>query len=317
MDDEYMEVWPGDVEAYRRLDAYAEMRLAPDPAAMRRIRAAVMAAAATALTTPRPADAALAAPPATIVAIGGAPRTLGPRRRSRLGTALLAAALTLGLAVGGVSAAQPGGPLYGQRLWIEQAMLPASGEARVDAQSARLDERLAEARAAADRGDTNAIGAALGAYASILGELETQAIADPAVADEIGDDIERHLAVLTALLGEVPAQARGAIEHALDRSDAAIDHIDRAGSGRPSEPGAPGGGNNGVGVPGDPGAKPDKTTEPAAQPTPKAEPKPDKTPKPAKTPDPAPTPKPGRTPPPPADPDKKPNKTPGGQQGES
>src|SRR5690606_13488734 len=47
MDDEYVEVGaPGDMEVYRRLDAFADARLAPDPVAMRRIRARLIDAAA-------------------------------------------------------------------------------------------------------------------------------------------------------------------------------------------------------------------------------------------------------------------------------
>jgi hypothetical protein len=41
MDEDFVERRPGDLEMYRRLDAYAETRLAPDAAAMARIRAAL------------------------------------------------------------------------------------------------------------------------------------------------------------------------------------------------------------------------------------------------------------------------------------
>ena len=313
MDDEYMEARPGDMEAYRRLDAYADARLAPDPAAMRRIRAHVMAAA-TAFAEERRMEAR-----AVVIPLSRPSLQLARRRLPRAATALLAATLTLGLAAGSVAAARAGGPLYGARLTVEAVLLPSGGDARADAQVSRLDERLAEVDAALAGGDSNAASAALGAYASILADLERQALADPTIADDVRDDVARHLAVLEGLVARVPAQARNALEHALARSGSALDHIDGAGSGRPSTPGGgyPGGGQggnpNGTPPAAQPTPKPDKTP-PAAKPTPKPDktPAPQPTPKPDKTP-PAvqPTPKPDKTPPA-VNPSKKPSSNPGG-----
>ena len=42
MNEDFVDRRPGDVEMYRRLDAYAEARLALDAAAMARIRGALM-----------------------------------------------------------------------------------------------------------------------------------------------------------------------------------------------------------------------------------------------------------------------------------
>jgi hypothetical protein len=42
MDEDFVERRPGDMEMYRRLDAFAQVRLAPDAAAMARIRTALM-----------------------------------------------------------------------------------------------------------------------------------------------------------------------------------------------------------------------------------------------------------------------------------
>jgi hypothetical protein len=135
-------------------------------------------------------------------------------------------------------------------------------------------------RAALVGGDSGATSAALTAYASILTELETQAMADPAVADRVRDDVQRHLAVLEALVGRVPPQAQGALLLALDRSDAALERLDETGPGRPDDPGSngigPGGvnGNPGQGPQGNPPDRPDRT----------AAPKPESTAKPTKAP---------------------------------
>jgi hypothetical protein len=248
------------------------------------------------------------------------------RRVPRAAAALLAATLTLGLAAGSVAAARAGGPLYGARLTVEAVLLPSGGDARAEAQVSRLEERLAEVGAALASSDSNAASAALDAYASILADLERQAMEDPTIADDVRDDVARHLAVLEGLVTQVPAQARDALEHALAQSGSALDHIDDVGSGRPSTPGSsnPRGGDSGGGQGGNPNGTPPAAqptpkpakTPPAAQPTPKpakTPPAAQPTPKAARTPPAAqPTPKPDRTPPPAADPSKKPSSNPGG-----
>jgi hypothetical protein len=220
------------------------------------------------------------------------------RRIGRTAAALLAATLTLGLVVGSVAASRAGGLLYGSRLWVETMLLPGAPEARADAQVARLDDRLAEVRAALAGGDSGATSAALEAYASILADLEAQAAADPAVADRVRDDVQRHLAVLEALIGHVPPQAQEALRHALDRSDSALDHLGGAGSGhQPGAPGANGGGSAGS------GGNPDRTpagNPPTQKPAKTAAPKPEATVKPTKA--------PAKTPPA-AEPSKKPAAT--------
>jgi hypothetical protein len=317
MDEEFVERRPGDLETYRRLDAFAHVRLAPNAASMARIRTSLVAEAT------RRADM-LGDQDVTAHVVVPLQRNRGwslPRRRvSRAVTALLAAALTLGMVAGSVAASSPGGPLYGPRLWLEQVTLPTGAVERADAQVERLDHRLAEVRTALASGDPAATSAALDAYAAILGELDAQAGADPAVADRVLDDVTRHLGVLQALIGHVPPQAQDALHHALDRSDAALDHLTGAGSagngsGRPATPGA-GGGSGGTG-----GNGATERTPPAVVSTPKP-PKPDATPKatqkPARTPSPVeptakpaktaapevddPTPRPGRTPRTPDDP---------------
>ena len=321
MDDEYVERAPGDMEAYRRIDAYAHVRLAPNAASMARIRSALVAEA-----TLRAANAA-----ADDVSAHGAvipidrPRSLAVSRprTSRVATALLAASLGVGMVAGSVAASTAGGPLYGTRLWIEEMALPAGGIARGDAQVSRLDGRLADLRTALANGNAPGAAAALEAYMSILTQLEAQAATDPAVASLVTDDVSRHRAVLQALVGHVPPQAQDALLHALDRSDNALDHLggggngSNPGSGKPADPG--GNGNGGTGPKGPGGAPTDKPvpngpdrTPPAAEPSkrPAKTPRPDPTPTPTQEPTPQPlaTPKPTKAPP--ADPSVPPRRTP-------
>jgi len=220
---------------------------------------------------------------------------------------LLAAALTLGLVAGGVAASAAGGPLYGPRLWLESATLPSGATERADAQVVRLDDRLAEVRSALAGHDPGATSAALDAYTAILAELESQAAADPVLADRVRDDVSRHLAVLEALIGRVPEQAKGALQHALDRSDAAVDHLGVVGTGRPANPGSNGvGGSGGSGQ----GGGPDRTPQgvpPTKKPA-KTDAPPKATQKPARTPSaPGQTPKPAKT----AAPETEPTENPG------
>ena len=58
----------------------------------------------------------------------------------------MAASLTLAVLAGTVYGAKAGGPIYGTRLWIEEANLPTSLVAHAQAESARLDMRIAEAQ---------------------------------------------------------------------------------------------------------------------------------------------------------------------------
>ncbi len=106
MDDRDVE----DAELAERLDAYAEARLSPSLSASSRMRASVMAAAQRQAALAR-ADVERAALAAAEVA--SQPRVVPMPRWRRPVAALLAASLTLALAVGSVAAAQPGGPLYG------------------------------------------------------------------------------------------------------------------------------------------------------------------------------------------------------------
>ena len=228
-----------------------------------------------------------------------------PRWR-RPAAALLAASLTLALAVGSVAAARPGGPLYGARIWAETLTLPSAAADRAAAEVRRLNDRLSEAAEAAAAGDTNAADAALAAYNAILAEAMAGTNGDAVANATLDAAVRQNVEVLTALLGRVPDQARDAIQHAIEQSDSAANGL----QGKPGVGGPPSS-NPGNG----PAAtnKPDRTANPN-KPTPQAgrrdeeaarerhagahpTPAPHPTPKPKPTPEPAAaTPAPDHTP---------------------
>jgi hypothetical protein len=257
---------PGDEELRRCLEAYADAHLRPDPLATERARAVVMAQARSPRTGSGPAPAALP---------GAAQASIGPRpdlRRWRPVLGLLAATLALVVVVGGASAMSgPGGPLYGPRLWIEEATMPSDPAARAEAQLRRIEARLADVEAAATRGDQGAIEAAASQYRAALdGALGS-------VPAEMRDEhlravLSKHLAVLDGLLDTAPAPAHKGLQNAIDNSGKAIERLDTLGpgasppgGGKPSgQPGAspPGGGKPS----GQPGASPPGGGKPSGQP---------------------------------------------------
>ena len=295
MDDAMLELMAGDGALRRRLEAYAEARLTPDPSAVGRIRARVQASAHrradllsadTALTVlPEPGSARAAA----------FRRGAAARRRSgwrRAVPAVLVATLTVAVVGGTALAARPGGALYGGRLWLETLTLPTDPSERAIAELARLKERLRDVAIASAAGDASGVAAALAAYEAIVGEAVSAAIlaGDPVAAAALQAGVARNVEVLQALVAQVPESARPALEAAIqrtiERSDAAIESID---PGPPDENGAnPGNGGSG----GAPATAP--TEKPAKGPTEK----PAKTPKPTAEPAaPTPEPTPRRTPP--------------------
>jgi hypothetical protein len=193
-------------ELAKRLEAYADARLRPDPVAMMRVRSAVVAEAR---------------------------RQAGPiplRRRPafRLGLTLLAAAALL-VAISGsaFAAGQPGGPLYGARLWVESANLPADPSARAEAQIARLDARLQELRTALRGQDEGGAAAALDAYRSILDEALASVPTAGTLEQRLEAAISKHLAVLEALLATAPPQALAGLRNAIARSDNGLQQLER------------------------------------------------------------------------------------------
>jgi hypothetical protein len=214
----------------------------------------------------------------------------------------------VGIGAGSVAASQAGGPLYGPRMWIEEATLPSDPMARANAQIARLDSRLQEVRVASGSGNGGAAEAALEAYGVIMADLDAQAAANGAVAAMLDDDMARRQVVLMGLLDEVPAQAQDAIQHALLQGANAIDGNVDPHPGDPRRPGAggqdgsQGGGGQGGGSQG-PGTGQGAAQEQGAGQGsgPNRESTPDRTPKPTKPPkapaaDPAPEAQPAATP---------------------
>jgi hypothetical protein len=291
MDDPMQQTQTTDMLVVKRLETFASVRLSPDPAAVRRMRARVMRDARATLGSPMVTAAPSPATPGP-----GARRWIRGRGTRRGAGLLLAATLSLTVLGGAALAAGPGRPLYGAALWFEEAMLPAAGPARNEAQIARLEHRLHDAQSAAQSGDGGAIAAALAAYRETVDDALASITGDGAWEARLDAALGTHLVVLEALIGQVPEHARAAIEQAIDKSHQAHDRI--GGPGGPGSPGGPGNSNPG----------PKKTAEPE----PARTPKPDKTPKaaasqapvtpPAPTPEPTPRPTPRTNPSPPAEP---------------
>jgi hypothetical protein len=296
----------GDALLGRRLEAYAELRLSPDLATSARLRARVLAVAhrRAALTRAdagltilsRPEPSAVAAPfsaqaRAQAKARRGA-RSRGQRLR-RAGAVVLAASFALSVAVGGVAAARPGGPLYETRLWAETLQLPRDPSARAIAELDRLKARLLEIGQASRAGDSAGVMAALQAYETIVDEASTSAIlaGDEVAAAALQTGVGRNLEVLQALLGKVPAPAGSAISNALGAAIArSTDAVQRISASRPA--GAPGHDSGNAQPAGGPAPK--ATSTPTAKPT--AAPTPDATTRPKPTPKVTPDPTPKATP---------------------
>ena len=213
MEDPMQNTRPND-KVRERLAAYSEEHLAPDPAAVDRIRLRVMAEARARLA------------PATVAAERTLPIPFRPRRvawgRRRSVAALLAASLALVLAAGATLAAEAGGPLYSVRLWVETVSLPSDPAARAEAELARLDARMEEALRAAAAGNEPAVAAAMAAYREILDDAVAAAGDKPAPAGDLQKAVDRQLAVLQGLLDKVPPQARDSIQRVIDRQSETV-----------------------------------------------------------------------------------------------
>jgi len=216
------------------LDAY-DAALDPHPAAIENLRAHVLRAAEARQRRPAsPLDRIRA------LLLSGPSGPSSAFRRPLVG--LAAASLLVVLAVGGTFAATaPGAPLYGARLWLEDATLPADPAARANAEMGHLQERLAEAEAGARSGNGAAVTAAIDAYRTTLDEALQAAGGDVTREQRLQVELQRHRAVLEALVAsqEGKGNASSAIQAALDRNADAIDRIVRE---TPAESGTPAGG---------------------------------------------------------------------------
>ncbi len=278
-----------DYEIEQRLESFARARLSPDPQAVARARARILREARLQFDAARIATH-----------VGGAVARSGHRAPlRRVAMPLLAAAVWLGIAVGSISAAQAGGPLYSARVWVENATLPASGPSRTNAELSRLDARLADAMNGAARGDAGAVTAALDAYRQIADETTAAAAGDLALENIVAAALDQHRAVLTVVASrleekgnDTAAQAvEASIRKAIDHNQAVVDRLGSAGKGggstgsginSPASGGnggtggtGPGAANGGAGGAGRGIDKPAKSSQPTANP-PKATPSPPK-----------------------------------------
>jgi hypothetical protein len=160
------------------------------------------------------------------------PRLDGPRWRVPRMAGALGFAVALGLATSAaVAAAPPGSAFYNARVALEAVLLPTQIDERLAAHEQHLDARLAEAEAAAGRGDLAGLDAALAAYRTEV---------DVAIA-EVGEDydrlsklqavLEKHVATLSALAEALAERlpttgARdNAVDHALQASQKAVTKV--------------------------------------------------------------------------------------------
>ncbi len=212
---------PGTEELAQRLEAYASVRLAPRRGAAARIRANVLEEARM-----RALESSLERRSVF---------TSGPRRRFI--AILMAAALALTAAVSVAAASSAGGPLYGARVWVETALLPADGNARALERIHQIDERILEVERASQSGDSSAVAAAISAYREAVTAALGEVGSDGGRLAHLKAALGLHVVVLETLVDQVPQQALDGITRAIDSSQKAVDKIDKA---RPTT--KPGGG---------------------------------------------------------------------------
>jgi hypothetical protein len=287
MDDRMQGTYAAELEAERRLADFARARLTPDAASKARSRARVMREFR--LGVEEQAGARVEAEAREL------DRARSRRTLIRRGaTLVLAAGLSIGMVGGALAASTAGGPLYDARIWLEEVTLPSDAASRAAAELTRLETRIAELEAAMASGDRGAAAAALAAYEQIADEAvaEADASTDEALIAKLTALLDRHVATLQRVAGQVPPQAadviNGNIERAIERNDAAIQRIQtKPPTGEPNS-------ENGNG----PAVMPGQSAKPAAATAePVVTPKPHPTAKPEPTPKPQPTPKPPNEPP--------------------
>ena len=106
-----------------------------------------------------------------------------------------------------------GHSLYGVRLAVESAILPASATDRVDAQVTRLNRRIDEALEAGN--DDRAVLDAFRAYRATLAELTEFADAHPDQGSAVVRALDRQISSLETLLATTDETARPEVSRAL------------------------------------------------------------------------------------------------------
>jgi len=205
-------------ELERMLARYARVRLDPSAAQTRRARAAVTKEAW------RRHFVGGALPNPSMASAGGPTRLpFSAWGQRRIGVSLAAAVLA-GLLVGSTSfaASRAGGPLYEARLNVETMLLPSQPEARLNAELAQAQARLADIVDAAGRGDAGAVSAAISAYDRSIQELGSPAGASSGRALQA---VEFHQTVLEHLLTSATGPSVKGLENALTHSSNVIDRL--------------------------------------------------------------------------------------------
>jgi hypothetical protein len=145
-------------------------------------------------------------------------------RTRRLAPLALAACLVVA-GTGAALAAQPGGPLYAVRIWIETATLPAADQARADAETNRLDDRIGEAASGLQGGNGSAVAAALAEYRAEVQAALKAAGNDPTQLERLRAALGTHIVALQTLATTASTADAAAIQQAIDESLKALDRI--------------------------------------------------------------------------------------------
>lgn len=224
----------GDPEVEQLLGRYASAVLTPDREAMTRVRAAVLQQAQVPAERPRAEVAGIRRDTSREVVPVRRRGLFPPWTSGRLGLAFGVALLTVVMLAGTVLAgARAGGPLYTARLWLEQITLPGQPDARLEAEIARAQTRLAEATEAGAAGNDPGLQAALDAYARIVDQTLAEGATAVAGAERATLAFEHQQSVLEAIqerLAESDSPAADALDHALERSSRAIVRLGQAGN---------------------------------------------------------------------------------------
>lgn len=224
------------------LEAYADGRLAPRSAILARIRAAVMTEAAAYAAVKAAERRQAAVVPVAAPARG---RFAFPRMTlANLASPAFALGFAFLLALGigsAVTAAPPGSPFYNARVALEDAFLPTQVDARLASHEQHLAARLAEAEAAAARGDAAGLSAALAAYRAEIDLTLADVGTDYGRLAHFQAVLEQHMAMLTALSLRLPTEVarEHAVEHAIRASEKVVTKVkvkQQAAENRPTTP---------------------------------------------------------------------------------
>lgn len=218
------EEFPGTQELEERLEAYASTRLSPRRKEIARMRVSLVEEARMRQLQATLSSGALAG------------------RRRRLATSLfLAAAVALGGAVGVAATSVAGGPLYGARIWLETATLPADPAQRALERLHLIDARVVDLEQAAASGNASAVAAATAAYRESVQAAFNEAGSDSMHLTDLKSDLGIHVTVLETLAERVPAKALDGINNAIDASNKAVQRIDDTKKGNGQGTGSGGG----------------------------------------------------------------------------